>query len=79
MKSAMRATPVRSPCCGAPVVGMVDVTLHPRIMRLPNGRTRDGGIVDTTRDIRESVAKMAESDHREAYCWSCGEHVDVDA
>lgn len=73
----MRAKPLKSRCCGAPVVGMVDITVHPRLMRKPDGTVVDGQIVDNLTHVRLSVARSEESDHAEAYCAECGEHVDV--
>lgn len=75
----MRAKPLKSRCCGAPVVGMVDITVHPRLMRKPDGTVVDGQIIDNLTAVRLSVAKFEESDHREAFCVECGAGVDVEA
>lgn len=73
----MRTKPLRSPCCGAAVAGMVDITVHPRLMRKPDGTVVDGQIIDNLTAVRLSVAKTEESDHGEAFCVECGAHVDV--
>lgn len=62
-----------SPCCGAPVVGMVDVTVHPRYRE--DGSV--GPIIDTLRGIKYDASRSALPDPHEAYCADCGKPVDV--
>lgn len=62
-----------SPCCGAAVVGMIEVTLHPRYRT--DGTT--GPIIDTMRHIRRYVEHSEEADPHEAYCAECGAPVEV--
>ena len=65
---------LRCPACGGPrVVGMIDVTVHPRFRE--DGTT--GPIVDTLRGIKYDVERSAAPDKGEAYCFDCGEQVVV--
>jgi hypothetical protein len=62
-----------SPCCGAAVVGMVDVTVHPRYC--VDGSL--GPIIDTLAGIKYDVTRSAAPDPHEAYCAKCGAPVAV--
>ena len=62
----MSARYVMSKCCDAPVVGMVDVTVHPRLRE--DGTY--GPIVDKIRDVRFDAAR---SEVDAPYCTECGE------
>jgi hypothetical protein len=55
---------------------MIDVTVHPRLMRQRDGTVVDGQIVDTVTQVRLAATQQA-SDPNEAYCSTCGEDVDV--
>ncbi len=69
----MSAGYLLSPCCNAAVIGMVDVTVHPRYRK--DGST--GPLVDTMRGIKYDVSRSAAPDPHEAYCADCGATVDV--
>lgn len=64
---------LKSPCCKAAVVGMVDVTVHPRYRT--DGTS--GEIIDTIAHIKFDVNRSAAPDPHEAYCVECGAEVDV--
>lgn len=68
----MSARYLKSPCCDAPVVGMVDVTVHPRYRE--DGTL--GPVVDSLREIKYDAARSPVNPH-DAYCHECGEPVDV--
>lgn len=61
---------LRSPCCGAAVVGMVDVTVHPRFYE--DGTA--GRIVDT---LAALAAEAATQRPDGPYCQECGGPVAV--
>lgn len=64
---------LKSPCCDAAVVGMVDVTVHPRVRE--DGSF--GPITDTLRGIKNDVQRSAAPDPHEAYCAECGGDVEI--
>ena len=66
---------LKSLCCGAPVVGMVDVTVHPRLY-IEDGKVVSGAITDRIGAVRWA-AEQIPCDMGEAYCDKCGEFVDV--
>ena len=66
---------LKSPCCGAPVLGMVDVTVHPRLY-IEAGVVVSGAIVDRIGAVRWAAETMP-CDLGEAYCAECGESVAV--
>lgn len=55
----------KSPCCQAPVVGMIDITVHPR-MRADGTY---GPLTDTMADVRRAAAMTPADD---PYCVECG-------
>ena len=68
----MARTKLKSGCCTATVVSMVDVTVHPALYA-QDGAIVDGRLTDTMAGIR---ANAGGSNPWEAYCEKCGEAVD---
>ena len=66
---------IRSSCCGASVVGMVDITVHPRIY-VEDGVGKAGPIGDTMAAVRWA-AEHGSVDLAECYCEECGQAVEV--
>lgn len=58
----------KSPCCEAPVVGMVDVTVHPR-------RREDGSYGPIRDKLSEIQYDATRSEVDAPYCEQCGEPV----